>query len=116
MSFLLILLLVPFVVCLGIGLHVLNALEIHSISLRGILYIATSFHQHSECVYLGGGNKYTRFTYILNIIFMIGVHLFVKYYVNVIYVTHLKIVSLSYANEYILGCYKLIQILIFCTL
>ena len=54
MSFLLILLLVPFVVCFGPGLQILNALEMHSISLRGIVYIVASLHQHSECVYLGG--------------------------------------------------------------
>ena len=61
MSFSLISLLVPFVVYFGLGLQILNSLEIHSISLRGIGYIVASLHQHSECVYLeGGGNKYTR--------------------------------------------------------
>ena len=44
---------------------------------------------------------------------MRGIHLFVKYYVNVIYVTLLKIVSLSYVNYHIIGCYKLIKILNF---
>ena len=53
MSFSLILLLVPFVVCFGLGLQVLNALEIHSISLRVIIYTVASVHQLSECVYLG---------------------------------------------------------------
>ena len=57
MSISLILLLVPFVVCSGLGLQVLNALEIHSISLRRIVYIVASLHQHSECVYLGGGTN-----------------------------------------------------------
>ena len=67
MFFSLILHLVPFVVCFGIGLHVLNVLEIHSISLRAIVYIVASLHQHSECVFLGGELIYNSFTNILNL-------------------------------------------------
>ena len=70
MSFALILLQVPFVVCFGLGLQVLNALiNEPQPQVRRIVYIVASLHQHSECVYLGKPT-YTRdlHTYCNNVI------------------------------------------------